>query len=230
MRTVKVFCTSMKDISTSKEKQDIRDKAWNIILNSSIELIQGGTFEILLRVIKSLMELTLKCRECVFKKFEDTWKIFNEFMSWVGVEKHEGAAGLANFSRPASSKIIPAVIDCLKKIFTVENATSYPNINEIKIQNGVYTLIKKLLLTTKKLSEGFQAISTPQKLLSEERPIFEFIEDFPTIFTEEVHYENYIQFLQTFLVFKVEDPHSDALIRRTMLIIRRLISKCKIIY
>lgn len=74
------------------------------------------------------------------------------------------------------------------------------------------------------VGEGFQGMGVPHKLLSEEKVLFEFIENLNEIVKKnnQTHLM-YFKFLMQFTDYEVQEPHSEAFIRRTFSILNNII-------
>lgn len=74
------------------------------------------------------------------------------------------------------------------------------------------------------VGEGFQGMGVPHKLLSEEKALFEFIENLNEIVKKnnQTHLM-YFKFLMQFTEYEIQEPHSEAFIRRTFSILNNII-------
>ncbi len=159
--------------------------------------------------------MVTKCKTCVYHKFDETWRIFVESINWIINDK----PGTHAHARPLVIKLTPVIVDSFKTIFSSEVTAEHGPVLSEKIQASLYVLLRKMLGATS-VSEGLHGISNPIKLLTEERTVFDFIEYLPTIFNKPELYHTYFNFLLEFLNFRVENPHSDAFIRRVLGIIK----------
>lgn len=83
-------------------------------------------------------------------------------------------------------------------------------------------------MASSQISEGIQGIATPQRLLVDEKTVFNYIEEMLDILQNEEQKEIYIEFLLSFTNFKLEEPHIDSFIRRILAIIEAHITLYKI--
>jgi hypothetical protein len=54
------------------------------------------------------------------------------------------------------------------------------------------------------------------------------IEDFPDVFVSEDNYNHYLTFIMNFLIFRIDDSHSDPFIRRALIILYHTIASKRI--
>ncbi len=185
-----------------------------MLLDAGVRLMRRGTYSIVNTVFRSLQQLTQACPDSIYKRFEETWKVFEEFMQWIGSERQD-----ARFNqRPIGSKLAPAVVDSLRTLLRPEFVHDNPVVQSNNTVQGLYLLLRRLL-SCSQTSEGFQGIATPQKLLAEEKSIFGYIEEMIDSFPSEEHHRTYFEFLLSFLKFRPEEPHIDAFIRRALSVI-----------
>jgi hypothetical protein len=102
--------------------------------------MKRGTYSIVSTIFKSLQEMSQSCSDCVYKKFNETWKIFEEFMLWIGAEKQE-----SHFNqRPIGTKLAPIILDALRTILKPSIAKEYPSILNSKLVQSMCILLKKV--------------------------------------------------------------------------------------
>lgn len=123
-----------------KERQDIKEKVWALLLEGCIRLIKLGTYTIINSVFKSLQQIAEPGRDCICKRFEDTWKIFDEFMLWMGNDKKGGQCIL----RPIGTKLAPTIIEALRAIFKLENSEAKALILNVSTFKNLCKLLKKV--------------------------------------------------------------------------------------
>ena len=79
------------------------------------------------------------------------------------------------------------------------------------------------------MGEGFQGMGQPHKLLMEEKQMFEFIERLNEIVNKNKQtHLTYFKFLMQFTEYDVQEPHSEAFIRRTFSILNSIILQGKL--
>ncbi len=190
-----------------------------MLLDTWVDMAKYGSCDILTTIFKSIQQMAGKCRDCVFARFDEMWRVFMSSVACVVAEKPDPRA----HARSMVVKLVPSIIETFACIFTPENAKDFPHaVLADRIQTGLLELMKKLLAATSR-AEGAHGISSPIKLLSEEKTMFDFVETLPVIYAKEDSYAAYFDFLLDMLVFRIDDPHSDAFIRRAIAIIRDFI-------
>ena len=129
-------------------------------------------------------------------------------------------------------KLCPVIIDTLKRIYCFENLQEnqfrapylqiiIPTYAQILLQ-----LLFKMMKSSKNSSEGFQGMGVPHKLVNEEKITFEFIENLNDIMkkNDQTHLI-YLKFLLQFTEYDLQEPHSEAFIRRVFSILSSVILK-----
>jgi len=199
---------------------EICDKSWQIMLENWTDLSKNSSFEILATIYKSIQQMVTKCKICVYRRFEETWKIYIDSINWIINDKPNTST--TAHARPLVIKLTPTIVESFKTIFSAEIAKECELVLNEKVLSSLYQLIRKILSSTSVL-EGLHGITNPIRLIGEERSLFEFIEYLPKIFMKEEAFNGYFEFLIEFLNFKIDDPHSDGFIRKVLLIIKNYV-------
>ena len=86
-----------------------------------------------------------------------------------------------------------------------------------------------MMKSVKGSTDGFQGMGVPHKLLTEEKLTFEFIESLNGIVSKNSQtHLMYFQFLLQFTEYEIQEPHSEAFIRRIFTILNSIILQGKI--
>jgi len=97
-----------------------------------------------------------------------------------------------------------------------------------RLSELVFALLKRMLYASSKTSEGQNSLGSNQRLLTEEKVVFDFIEQLNDFYICDVEIQlAYIDFLSSFLDYN-GDPRSDAFIRRVLQIMFNKMLTCKI--
>ena len=111
------------------------------MLDACVSLMKRGTYAIVNTIFKSVQQLIQSSPEtAVYNKFEETWKIFEEFMQWIGSERPDPHYNL----RPIGAKLAPTVIDALRTIFKPSVAKESPSVQSGKTALSLCNLLKKV--------------------------------------------------------------------------------------
>ena len=140
------------------------------------------------------------------------WSIFEELGRYITTDFFA-----ANFcSLSTGSKLTMNIIEILKDLFTKESNMSFKNdLLKPKIISNLFNFTK-LLLKSALNSEGPQSINNPQKLLTDEKLIFEFIESISKFLKTEESLKIYCNYLSSFITYDLNDPHSEAHCRKSL--------------
>jgi hypothetical protein len=97
-----------------------------------------------------------------------------------------------------------------------------------RLSELVFALLKRMLYASSKTSEGQNSLGSNQRLLTEEKVVFDFIEQLNDFYICDAEIQlAYIDFLSSFLDYN-GDPRSDAFIRRVLHIMFSKMLTCKI--
>ena len=101
-----------------------------------------GSSDILSTIYKSIQQMAGKCRECVYKRFDELWRVFTDSVDCIVSEKPDPHM----HSRSLVVKLSPTLVETFKCIFTGEVAKEYPTVISTKVQTSLLDLLKKAIL------------------------------------------------------------------------------------
>ena len=141
---VRVFKRFHETAGTSKEKNDLRVKIWTLVLETFTRLMSHSTYAIINAVLKAMQQLAVPCKDLMHKRLEETWRIFEELMIWIGGAEHQ--IGPYN-QRPIGSGLSPVVVGALRAVFCHEVMGEY-KVSAVtsKMVQGICELSAKVML------------------------------------------------------------------------------------
>lgn len=189
-------------------------KMWRALVENFLVLAKSGSFEILKASYKSIEQMVSKCPTHIHQQIENTWEVYVESIAWAANEKP--AAG--SRAKPLLIKLIDPAIESLRALFS--SAAQCEFLLSDKCLSQLYDLLRKMI---ESVSTSGIIVSDIAQLVSEEREVFDFIEYLPSVFKSTANYVNYFVFLLGFLEFDAKKPHSDAFVRRALVVIKNSI-------
>jgi len=195
------------------------NNSWELLLESWKQLSKDSSFNVLSTIYKNIRQMVIKSQVCFYEKFNVIWKILMSSLSWIVSYRESVAAN----TRPLLLKLVPSIIKTFKNIFTPTVLKEFKTILSKDYLFDLYNILKEMLESINILEESYIK-KNPINLIGEEKTIFEFIENLPNIFDTFELFSNYFKFLLNFLNFQRDNPRSDGITRRTLIIIKNLIT------
>ncbi len=195
-----------------KEFEYYKENLLNFTINMLVRIMRVTTPEIASSVLKALQEIYYSNLELFLAYFEEIWKVYDELGRFITTEFF--LSSLCTMA--TSSKMVYNVLEILREIFLKEsNIMKKSDLLEDKNLNNLLSFIFNLIKSSKN-SEGIQSITNPQRLLGDEKQIFEFVEKISKILVSESAWKIYCSFLSSYLIFDVNEPHSEAHLRKSL--------------
>lgn len=156
-------------------------------------------------------------------------KVFEATSEWLSQDKSEVPG-----KQPMNRKLCPVIVETLKKLYTNEmlrdsNRGYFANIIQPQNAQVLFNLLYKLIKCQKNSNEGLSGMGMPHKLVTEEKVVFDFIEQLNDVvrLNPQTHVY-YLKFLLSFAEYSPNEPHSEAFTRRIYSIISSLILQAKV--
>jgi hypothetical protein len=145
-------------------------------------------------------------------QFENIWKVYDEMGKFITTDFY-----LNNLCTMAtSSKMVSNVLEILKEVFLKEsNLTLKPDLLQGKnLENLLY--FTNMLVRSSRNSEGIQTVTNPQRILCDEKFIFDFVEKISKLLNNPSAWKIYSNFLCSYIDFDINDQHSEAHCRKAL--------------
>jgi len=194
---------------------ELIEKIWSVLVESFLTFSKSGSCEILKTIYKLIEQMINKYPLYVYNQIENTWKIYVESITYAKNEV------------PSNTRVKPLLIKLNTPILESFNALFNSKGYECKFLMSeecllkLYELLKAMLMS---ISSSVIIITDLTRLISEEREVFDFIEYLFSVFTSTECFNNYFAFLFGFLEFDVKNPHTDAFVRRALMITKNFIT------
>jgi len=198
--------------NTIKDYEYYKENFIQNLVTKYSSIMRTVTPDLASAVLKSIQEIYYSNVDLYFNSFELIWNVYQEMGNSITSDFYlTQLCGLSS-----SSKMIYNVLEIFKEVFLKENNHNN-NSNLIKQKNlsNVLSYLNNLIISSKN-SEGQQITSNPQRLLTDERLIFEFIEKFSKILTDYSSWNIYCKFLSSYINFNLNDLHSEAHLRKSL--------------
>jgi len=208
-RSIKILNKSFVNIIYKMHQVDKSDnKAWLMLLKCWDKFLVVQSYEILLTIYKLIKKLQQEAKDCIYGSFEKFWKIFCNSIIKLA----------ANDQRLVSELSI-IIMDIIKESFNRTIVDSYHIVSE-NVLSELFKVLKTILWSTSAYEGITENVTLENSIQADD--IFGFIELLPTLFNDNKAYNEYLNFLMDFLDFQPNDPHSEDIIRRVLIIIKHL--------
>lgn len=209
-KTVKSFLAV--NLQREKNFEFYKENLLSNLVSSYSKIMKMTTPELASSILKSVQEIYYSNNDLFLTYFEFIWQVYDEMGKFITTDFF-----LSQLCTMATGgKMVSNVLDILKEIFLKES-----NIEKKAdlLQNGnihnLLTFISNLIKSSKN-SEGINSITIPQRLLVDEKNIFEFVDKLSKTLTKPDSWEIYCNFLSSYLKFDMTDNHTEALLRKSL--------------
>ncbi len=209
-KMIKSFLTI--NVNRVKDNSFYKEKLLDNLINKFCRVMRLTTPELAGITLKCTQEIYSSRPDLYLENFLLIWKIFEELGRYLTTEFY--ATNFCTIS--TGSKLTVNIIEILKDIFTKESNTNIKN--DLLQPNIISSLLNftKFLLKSALNSEGNQFINNPQKLLTDEKLIFEFVEKISKLLKTEESWKIYCNHLSSYIKYDLNDPHSEAHCRKSL--------------
>ena len=201
-----------KNLNIEKDFNFYTENGINSIISKYSKYMKLSTPKLASTLLNSLQEIYNSNSELFLNQFENIWKIYEEMGKFITSDFY-----LNNLCTMAtSSKMVSNVLEILKEIFLKErNLKLKPDLLKGKNLENLLSFANNLIKSSRN-SEGLQTITNPQRLLFDEKIIFEFIEKVSKLLDYPESWKIFSDFLCSFIYFDINDPHSEAYCRKSL--------------
>jgi hypothetical protein len=201
-----------RNINSNKDFSYYNENLINSVTKKYCKIIRMATPKLAGTILGSLQEIYNSNIDLFMNQFENFWKIYEEMGNFITTDFY-----LNNLCTMASSsKMISTVLEILKEIFLKEsNLIIKPDLLEGKNLNNLLNFTTMLIKSSKN-SEGVQFVTNPQKLLFDEKIIFEFVEKISKTLNNPKSWGIYLQYLCDLILFDINYYHSEAHCRKSL--------------
>lgn len=181
------------------------------IVNLYSKIVRMTTPEIASSILRSLQEIYYSNVELFLNNFEFIFKVYEEMGTFITTDFF-----LSQLCTMAtSSKMVYNVLEILKEIYLKEsNIIKKPDLIGGKNLENLLLYLGNLIRSSKN-SEGIQCITNPQRLLNDEKQIFEFIEKLSKVLPSS-SWIIYCNYLSSYISIDINDYHSEAHLRKCL--------------
>ena len=209
------------------------DKDFDFYKENFLKNLVEKYSRIMKTVTPDLACAVLKCTQEVYyanpglflNSFELIWNIYDEMGIFISSDFYlTQMCGISS-----SSKMVYNTLEILKEIFLNQNNLLIEP--DFILENNLKNLLTFLenLIISSKHSEGIQSINNPQKSLTDEKLIFEFLEKISKILNDYSSWNIYCNFLSGNLSFNLNDLHSEAHLRKSLELFETLFANYKML-
>lgn len=209
-KVLKSFLTL--NLTIIKDHTYYKENMLNNLIGKYTKIMRMTTPEIASTILKSLQEIYFANANLFLAFFEAIWIIYEE-MGWF-ITTDFFLSQLCTMA--TSTKMVYNVLEILKEIFLNEsNVKIKPDLLKGRNLENLLQFIKMLVKSAKNC-EGIQSITNPQRLLGDEKQIFEFAEKISKMLKENNSWEIYCKFLSNYLKLDLTDHHTEAHCRKAL--------------
>ncbi len=184
----------------------------NSLIKKYSKIMRMATPKLSGTILSTLQEIYNSNNELYMDQFENIWKVYDEMGKFITTDFY-----LNNLCTMAtSSKMVSNVLEILKEVFLKEsNLTLKPDLLQGKnLENLLY--FTNMLVRSSRNSEGIQTVTNPQRILCDEKFIFDFVEKISKLLNNPSAWKIYSNFLCSYIDFDINDQHSEAHCRKAL--------------
>jgi hypothetical protein len=214
--TGKVIRSFMNFNTTNIKEKDIdyyKEKIFDNLIYKFTKIMRMTTPELASTILKTLQEIYYANSELFLKNFDLFWKVYDEMGKFITTDffLNNNLSSMAS-----SSKMVMNVLEILKEIFLKEKNFKIKEdlLKDYTLQNLLSYVT--MLIKSSRNSEGLQIFTNPQRLLGDEKQIFEFVEKISKNLYDLDSQIIYCKFLSTFITFDLNDHHTEAHCRKAL--------------
>jgi hypothetical protein len=208
-KVLKSFLTVNKD---NKDMDYLGTNIIDSIKKSYCKLMRLTTPEVAGNLLRSVQEIYYANSELFLHFFDKLWDIYSELGYFITTEFF-----MINLCTMATStKMVSNTLEILRDIFLKEsNIEIKPDLMKGKNLENLLSFIKTLVRSARNC-EGIQVITNPQRILCDEKLIFDFTEKVSKNLDSLESWVIYSNYLSYFIKFDLNDPHSEAHCRKAL--------------
>lgn len=201
-----------RNLNVVKDFNYYTESLINSLIKKYTKIMRMTTPKLAGTILGSLQEIYNSNIDLFMNQFENLWKIYQEMGKFITTDFY-----LNNLCTMAtSSKMISNVLEILKEIFLKEsNLTLKPDLLQGKNLENLLNFTNMLIKSSRN-SEGIQTITNPQRILFDEKIIFDFIEKVSKLLNNPNAWKIYTDFLCSYIYFDLNEHHSEAHCRKAL--------------
>ena len=201
-----------KNLEVIKDLNYYTENLLNSLIRKFSKIMRITTPKVASTILGCLQEIYNSNIDLFFSQFENLWKIYDEMGKFITTDFY-----LNNLCTMAtSSKMISNVLEILKELFLKEkNLEIKPDLLSGRNLANLLSFTDMLIKSSRN-SEGTQGLSNPQRILLDEKIIFEFIEKISKILDNPESWKIYSDFLCSYIIFDLNNLHSEAHCRKAL--------------
>jgi len=184
----------------------------NSLIRKYMKIMRMATPKLSGTILSSLQEIYNANIDLFMNQFENLWRVYEEMGKFITTDFYlNNLCTMAN-----SSKMISNVLEILKEIFLKEsNLTLKPDLLQGRNLQNLLNFTNMLVKSSRN-SEGIQTVTNPQRILFDEKIIFEFVEKVSKLLNNPNAWKIYSDFLCSYIYFDLNQHHSEAHCRKAL--------------
>lgn len=209
-KVLKSFLT--RNLNFVKDFNFYNESLINSLIKKYCKIMRMATPRLAGATLGSIQEIYNSNVELFMSQFENLWIIYDEMGKFITTDFY-----LNNLCTMASSsKMISNVLEILKEIFLKEsNLILKPDLLQDRNLSNLLEFTHMLIKSSRN-SEGMQAINNPQRILFDEKMIFDFIEKIAKLLNNSNSWRVYLEYLCSYVDVDLTDHHSEAHCRKAL--------------